>query len=82
MRNGEPVPFQENIIWRIERGIKGKYGSPRKSRVFSRIFIIQVALQSGHASRTRILLSSDQLAEFQNLIQQAKSKLDSLRDAK
>ena len=42
----------------------------------------QTALQSGHASRTRILLSSDQLAEFQNLIQQAKTKLDSLRAGK
>jgi hypothetical protein len=42
----------------------------------------QIALQSGHASRTRILLSSDQLAEFQNLIQQAKTKLDSLRAGK
>jgi hypothetical protein len=39
-------------------------------------------LQSGHGNRSRILLSSDQLAEFQNLIQQAKSKLDSLRAGK
>ena len=42
----------------------------------------QIALQSGHASRTRIALSSDQLAEFQNLIQHAKSKLDNLREGK
>ena len=42
----------------------------------------QIVLQSGHASRTRIVLSSDQLAEFQNLIQQAKTKLDSLREGK
>jgi len=42
----------------------------------------QIVLQSSHASRTRIVLSSDQLAEFQNLIQQAKSKLDSVRGRK
>jgi hypothetical protein len=42
----------------------------------------QTALQSGHANRTRIVLSLDQLAEFQNLIQQAKTKLDSLRSGK
>jgi hypothetical protein len=42
----------------------------------------QTALQSGHSYRSRILLSSDQLAEFQNLIQRAKSKLDSLREGK
>jgi hypothetical protein len=43
---------------------------------------IQVVLQSGRASRDRVQLSSDQLARFQNLIQQAKSKLDSLRGEK
>jgi hypothetical protein len=42
----------------------------------------QIALQSGHSNRSRILLSSDQLAEFQNLIRQAKTKLDSLREGK
>jgi hypothetical protein len=41
----------------------------------------QIVLQSGH-SRTRIVLSSDQLAEFQNLIRQAKTRLDSLREGK
>jgi len=39
----------------------------------------QIALQSGHSNRSRILFSSDQLLEFQNLIRQAKSKLDSIR---
>jgi len=39
----------------------------------------QIALQSRHTNFNRILLSSDQLAEFQNLIRQAKRKLDSLR---
>ena len=42
----------------------------------------QIALQSGHASRARILLSDDQLATFQKLIQQAKRKLDSVRAGK
>lgn len=43
---------------------------------------IQVAVQSNRANRDRVLLSSDQLARFQNLVQQAKSKLDSLRAGK
>ena len=42
----------------------------------------QIALQSRHTNWNRILLSSDQLAEFQNLIQQAKTKLDNLRAGK
>ena len=42
----------------------------------------QIALQSRHTNRTRILLSDDQLAEFQNLIRQAKRKIDSLREGK
>ena len=42
----------------------------------------QIALQSHHTNWNRILLSSDQLATFQNLIQQAKTKLDSLRAGK
>jgi hypothetical protein len=42
----------------------------------------QIALQSRHTYFNRILLSSDQLATFQNLIQQAKSKLDNLRAGK
>ncbi len=42
----------------------------------------QIALQSRRNNWNRILLASDQLATFQNLIQQAKSKLDSLRAGK
>ena len=42
----------------------------------------QIALQSHHTNWTRILLSTDQLATFQNLIQQAKAKLDNLRVGK
>ena len=42
----------------------------------------QIALQSRHTNFNRILLSEDQLAEFQNLIRQANSKLDSLRAGK
>ena len=42
----------------------------------------QIALQSRHTNWNRILLSSDQLATFQNLIQQAKAKLDNLRAGK
>jgi hypothetical protein len=42
----------------------------------------QIALQSRHTYFNRILLSSDQLATFQNLIQQARSKLDNLRAGK
>ena len=40
---------------------------------------IQVALQSNRLGKTRVLLSTAQLAQFQNLIQQAKIKLDFLR---
>jgi hypothetical protein len=43
---------------------------------------IQTALQSGHSNGSRILLSSDELARFQGLIQQARAKLDSLRSGK
>lgn len=73
---------------RIEREIKGKDGSQRrgksrrKLRMFSRVFIVQVVLQSGHTGRNRVLLSSDQPATVQNLIQQAKTKLDNLRAGK
>jgi len=42
----------------------------------------QIALQSRHTYFSRVLLSSDQLATFQNLIQQAKAKLDNLRAGK
>ena len=42
----------------------------------------QIALQSRHTNWSRILLSEDQLAEFQNLIRQAKGKLDSLHEGK
>jgi hypothetical protein len=42
----------------------------------------QIALQSGHTNWNRISLSSDELARFQNLIEHAKSKLDSLREGK
>lgn len=40
---------------------------------------VQAALQSGHIGQARVLLSTDQLARFQNLIRQAKSRLDLLR---
>jgi hypothetical protein len=40
---------------------------------------IQATLQSSRTVKTRVLLSADQLAQFQNLIQQAKSRLDLLR---
>jgi hypothetical protein len=43
---------------------------------------MEIALQSGHSSRNRVLLSTDQLAIFQNLVQQAKAKLDNLRAGK
>jgi hypothetical protein len=43
---------------------------------------VQIALQSSHTSHNRILLSGDELARFQNLIQHAKTKLDSLREGK
>jgi hypothetical protein len=40
---------------------------------------IQVALQSDRFDKTRSLLSTDQLAQFENLIRQARDKLDFLR---
>ena len=43
---------------------------------------MQVALQSNCFGKTRVLLSTDQLAQFQSLIQQAKVKLDFLRTNK
>ena len=42
----------------------------------------QIALQSRHTNWDQILFSPNQLATFQNLIQQAKDKLDSLREGK
>lgn len=42
----------------------------------------QIALQSHHGNWYRVLLSTDQLATFQNLVQQAKTKLDNLRAGK
>jgi len=43
---------------------------------------IQAVLQSSRVVPARVLLSADQLAHFQNLIQQAKSRLDLLRTNK
>jgi hypothetical protein len=43
---------------------------------------MEIALQSGHSNGNRVLLSTDELARFQNLIQHAKAKVDSLRDGK
>jgi len=43
---------------------------------------VQVAVQSSRINRARVLLTADQLARFENLVQQAKSKLDLLRENK
>jgi hypothetical protein len=43
---------------------------------------IQIAVQSSTLTTTRVLLSREQLAQFQLLIQQAKSKLDALHSQK
>jgi len=40
---------------------------------------LQAMMQSSSISKTRVLLSAQQLAQFQALVQQAKAKLDSLR---
>lgn len=42
----------------------------------------QVALQSYRPGKARILLSTDQLAQFENLIRQAKNELDFMRTNK
>jgi hypothetical protein len=43
---------------------------------------IQAALQSSRVNKTRVLLTVDQLAHFKSLVQQAKSRLDQLRENK
>jgi len=43
---------------------------------------IQAALQSSRSNRVRVLLTVDQLAHFASLVQQAKSRLDQLRENK
>lgn len=43
---------------------------------------IQAALQSGRINRVRVLLTTEQLAHFESLVQQAKSRLDLLRGSK
>jgi len=43
---------------------------------------IQAALQSSRSNRVRVLLTTEQLAHFASLVQQAKSKLDLLRENK
>lgn len=43
---------------------------------------IHAALQSNHIIKTRVILTPQQLAQFQALIQQSKAKLDSLRTVK
>ena len=66
-----------DVIYTTGGGLRlGVYTSNRRPGT------IQAALQSGHLNRTRILLSADQLTRFQGLIQQAKGKLDSLREIK
>jgi hypothetical protein len=41
---------------------------------------VQASLQSSRSNRTRVLLTVDQLAHFRSLVQQAKSRLDQLRE--
>jgi hypothetical protein len=41
---------------------------------------IQAALQSSRVNKVRILLTVDQLAHFRSLVQQAKSRLDQIRE--
>lgn len=43
---------------------------------------IQAALQSNRVNPTRVLLTTEQLAHFASLVQQAKSRLDLLRGSK
>jgi hypothetical protein len=43
---------------------------------------IQIAVQSSTLTTTRALFSREQLAQFQLLVQQAKSKLDALHPQK
>ena len=43
---------------------------------------IQAALQSSRVNQARVLLTVDQLAHFKSLVQQAKGRLDQLRETK
>jgi hypothetical protein len=62
-----------DVLYRTGGGLRlDVYTSTKRSGV------LQAALQSSRVNRARVLLSGDQLAHFQNLIQQAKSRLDLL----
>lgn len=66
-----------DVLYRTAGGLRvDVYTSGKRSGA------VQVALQSSHVGRARVLLSMDQFARFQDLILQAKSRLDSLRTSR
>jgi len=70
------LPFFD-VIYTTKAGLRiAAYSSTRSPGT------IQAALHSNHILHTRVLLSPQQLARFQSLIQESKTKLDSLRTGK
>jgi hypothetical protein len=66
-----------DVLYTTGGGLRADvYTSDRRSGA------VQAALQSSRSNRARVLLTVDQLAHFRSLVQQAKSRLDQLRDAK
>ena len=66
-----------DVVYTTKGGLKiAAYSSTRSPGT------IQAALHSNHTTNTRVLLSPQQLARFQSLIQESKTKLDSLRTGK
>ena len=65
-----------DAIYTTKSGLRLAAFSSRRSGV------IEFALRTAPRSGSPILLSRDQVAQFQNLIDQAKTKLDSLRKGK
>jgi hypothetical protein len=63
-----------DVLYRTGGGLRvDVYTSTKRSGA------LQAVLQSSRVSKARVSLTADQLAHFQNLIQQAKSRLDLLR---
>jgi hypothetical protein len=63
-----------DVLYRTGGGLRvDVYTSSKRSGA------LQAVLQSSRVGKARVLLTADQLAHFQNLMQQAKSRLDLLR---
>ena len=70
------LPFFD-VVYTTKAGLRiAAYSSTRNPGT------IQSALHSNHLINTRVLISPQQVARFQSLIQESKAKLDSLRTGK